>query len=310
MISQVKVFVSIVVYIPRMGGSVALESLPSVLKEVNQHFEQSETIIVNDTGVALSPEERDKLRKAGRNISLIELPFNHGLERAMTAGSEASVGDFIFEIDYPIKDIRAGLLQDAYQKCVEENVDVLSIRGTGALPLSSKAFYAFLNMLGVTDKKLTTEHIRVVSRRALNRVLKERRFLRMRKLMYSLSAFKTEALIDNGLETVNSASLGDRFSQAIDLLVGTSRLASSFSRFLAGMLGCLCILMIAYTLVIYVLGYPVSEGWGTMMIFVAFGFSGIFGILSLISGQLEILIRETQELDPYMASPPERLDNN
>ena len=47
--------------------------------------------------------------------------------------------------------------------------------------------------------------------------------------------------------------------------------------------------VIAYVIGVFVLGHPI-EGWTTMMLFLSFGFSGVFLIFAIIIKYLSIII--------------------
>ncbi len=107
-----KVFVSVVLYACNDEETVG-NALFEIDQVMHQHYENYEIILVNDGS---HDRTLDRARSATEGlrgtISIINLSRKHGTERAMTAGLNKSMGDFVFEIDstsfdFPIEIIPA-----------------------------------------------------------------------------------------------------------------------------------------------------------------------------------------------------------
>ena len=59
------------------------------------------------------------------NITIINMGFSHGLEAAMNAGIDLSIGDFVFEFDSCYMDYDKSLIMDVYFKSLE-GYDIVS----------------------------------------------------------------------------------------------------------------------------------------------------------------------------------------
>src|SRR5699024_8609507 len=101
-----KNFVSAVIYVYKAEDRIE-EFLRTVIRTFEKHFENSEIICVDDCS---TDKSIDIIKKIGQepstftNITIVNLSYYHGLERAMNAGVELAIGDFVFEFDSTILD--------------------------------------------------------------------------------------------------------------------------------------------------------------------------------------------------------------
>lgn len=306
MIWPAEVFVSAIVYVPREARSAALSMVPEILTALSWAFKEYEVILVNDSGAVL---DKEQLASAGRNIVIVDLAYEHGRERAMTAGDDLAVGDFIFEFDYPLEYVPTNLLGRAYETAGRERADIVALTCRESQAWASRAFYRLLRRLGVTSHQMATESVRLVSRRALNSMLKERRSMRFRKLMYLFSGFRYVREEDGRLNMVKDQGTLGRFSLAVDLLASMAQIGSSLSRILSVVFVLISAAMAVYAVTVRLIGFPVAEGWTTLAVFMAMGFGGVFGVLWLISRMVEITLEEIQNTTPYKVREVTRLDN-
>lgn len=119
-------FISAVVYLHKNEKNAVafFEVLANVLQD---NFKRSEIICVND---GISQDVLKTLRTADEkfpdlNITIINMGFSHGLEAAMNAGIDLSIGDFVFEFDSCYMDYDKSLIMDVYFKSLE-GYDIVS----------------------------------------------------------------------------------------------------------------------------------------------------------------------------------------
>lgn len=308
--SATDAFVSTVVYVSRDNTDAMLGLVPDLVRSLKRDFRSYEVILVHDSPEKFPDTEIKRLNEAGaEHIVLLDLAYHHGIERAMTAGADLSVGDFVIEIDYPILGTIDDLPMDLYTSATENAADIVGLVPGNSKRLGSSLFYRLLRRLGTTSDVLQTEAMRIVSRRVLNRVLKERNSFRFRKISYALSGFRYETISRSDALIPNFTNRRARFSLATDVLTSFSRFGSSVARGLSVAFGVLSILLGAYGITIRLLGMPISEGWTTLMLFLALGFSGVFFILFSLSRTIEISLQEIQNTSPYTVREVVRIDN-
>ena len=99
-LNKEKNFVSAVVYLYNEENSVKkfLTSLNELLKT---NFEKYEIICVNDTSTDNTAKAVEEFcdENSVKSLTMIDTSFFQGVENAMVAGLDISIGDFVFEFD-------------------------------------------------------------------------------------------------------------------------------------------------------------------------------------------------------------------
>ncbi len=301
-ITKDKKFISVIIHVKENHNH--LVSFLNILeKQFSPNFENYEYIIVNnsanlDINQYLTLQEKNNI---SGSINIINLSWVHNIEDAMRAGIDLSIGDFIFEFDSISLDFNSSFILEVYKICLE-GFDVVA-----AVPLLSKfsiskLFYNILSRFS-NNIELTTETFRVVSRKLLNIAAKSNNSFRYRKINYHYSGLKSKILFYQQIKTFDfkkDFSFSEKFSLAGNVLIYYSNIGTSFSWILSLIFFLASILVGIYTLISFlVLKENIQEGWTTTMLFLSLSFSGLFGILAIISKYLEILLKETKINSSY-----------
>ena len=100
MSNKEKNFASAVIYVHNTEDRIE-EFLRTIVNEMENNFEHSEIICVNDCSDDNSLSLIRKTSKAVKStsISVVNMSYFHGVELAMNAGVDISIGDFVFEFD-------------------------------------------------------------------------------------------------------------------------------------------------------------------------------------------------------------------
>ena len=168
------VFVSVVVYLHNDEKRVSnfLKNIDAILY---QRFEIYEIILVNDFSIDQTMANiRATLKEVNGNVIVFDMSRKHGLEQAMMAGLEKSVGDYVFEFDSTNIDYPLDSVYEVYRTAVT-GYDIVSASSSKISPLSSRIFYRLINKMSYLNLDLSTESFRLVTRRALNAMLKSER---------------------------------------------------------------------------------------------------------------------------------------
>ena len=297
---MIDIYASAIIYMPLHDRSKVLKSITNIHKSLEENFRNYEIILVNDSGNLISNSDQDLLKARDvKNITILNMAYFHDRENAMLAGTDLSNGDFIFEFDYPITNIKITTLVDLYNLSVENDADIVAFYNQDLEHKTSQLFYGFLKRFGYTEDMTHTECIRMISRRALNEMLRERRNFRFRKLLYLKSGFCSLVENNDDIQYANNRPNGLRMRLALDILMSVANIGSSVSKFLSLIFIAFTLLVSIYALVIYLSDLDVSSGWTTLMLFLGFGFSGIFMILFTMSRTLELLFWEVQKSVTY-----------
>jgi glycosyltransferase involved in cell wall biosynthesis len=295
-----EVFVSCLVYIDASTLSASGDILNRASSELSGSFTSFEIVAVVDTDYATSTGELGRLEPETRDrLVIVDLAYHHGIEQAMMAAAQVAVGDFIIEVDAPTRIFPFSLLAELVAHAQGEAVDVIGGVPQAGLRRSSRSFYRLIRLLRISHRPLTTETVRVVSRRALNRALADRRKLRYRKLLYLTTGFEYRQLVLPDLPAPPRTSTWRRMALAVDLLAGGSKVGSASAAALSIIFLVVSLGIGAYALVIKIIGLPILPGWTTIMAFLSIGFAGIFAVLSIIARMISIALAELFTNAPF-----------
>ena len=100
MINKEQNFASAIIYVHNAEKRVG-SFLKTIIAVMETNFHHSEIICVNDASTDGSLDEIKKVSSLASctSLSVINMSYFHGLEMAMNAGINLSIGDFVFEFD-------------------------------------------------------------------------------------------------------------------------------------------------------------------------------------------------------------------
>lgn len=300
-------FISAVAYVYNDGIYIEkfLDRLVSFLLD---NFSNSEIILVNDCSVDNSIEIIKEYSKkiSGISISLLNMSRHYGIEIAMNAGTDLSIGDYVYEFDEVYSDYENNLLLDVYKKGLE-GFDIVSASPNIKQRLSSSLFYKIFNKFSDFECKMMTETFRILSRRAINRVRSMNKIIPYRKASYSLCGLNN-ANIQYVPTKTNSKEKNKsyRFNLALESLLVFTNFGYKVSVIMVGFMLLITMFMGMYTMVIYTTGKPV-QGWTTTIMFLSIVFFGLFIIMAMIIKYLQIILQLNIQKMPYNFEGIEKL---
>jgi dolichol-phosphate mannosyltransferase len=303
-------FISAVIYACNAENTIKgfIESVELLL---SQRFEHYELIIVNDAssdGTESAVKAADYI--GAGHLMLISLPFKHGMESAMLAGLDRSVGDFVFEFDYASLNFQKEKIMEAYDEALKLGADIVGVSPRRKHNYTLRSlFYSFANMTSQHEISLHHESFRLVSRRVLNAMLSSKEIVRYRKVLYSLSGYKYMRLFyDEVAAPVSSRPMKEDFSLALDYLCSYTAFIPGLSRFIS---------FIFFTISIIIGGYAIfqamfnrqqiSAGWASIISFISIGFSGVFMVAGLLIEYMYRILIESQQRKKYSYTVVENL---
>lgn len=158
-----KNFVSLVAYLHNDSDRVTsfFQTMQKILQE---NFLKYEMIFVDD---ASEDDTVKKLRAAadgakGGMIQIIRMSYFQGVEMAMNAGTDLSIGDFVFEFDSLTADYEPSLVMEVYRRSLE-GYDIVSASPEGGQERKSAWFYRLYNHFSTNQYPLRTERFRILS---------------------------------------------------------------------------------------------------------------------------------------------------
>ncbi len=288
-----KTFVSSVIYVHNAENRIE-EFLTAIIRVMEDNFEHSEVICVNDGSNDMSAEKIKAVGKTAETsiVSIVNMSYFHGVELAMNAGRDIAIGDFVFEFDNTILDFDPEFVMDVYRRSLE-GYDIVSASPDIKEKASSRLFYKVFDRFTDLSYKMTTESFRVLSRRVINRISSMNKSVPYRKAVYAGSGLKTDNLKYKADRTKVRVSDKNekryRTGLAVDSLILFTKVGYRFSMVMTFVMMAVSILMVAYAVITYIVVHPV-EGWFTTIIFLSFAFFGLFGILTIIIKYLQLII--------------------
>jgi dolichol-phosphate mannosyltransferase len=280
-------------------------------KIMQEKFEAYEFVLVNDfckdNTIKKITEITDDIYG---DIQIVNMAWKHGIELAMLAGIDISIGDYVYEFDYTTIDYDIEVVFDLYGKCIS-GFDVVSASPQERYKYINKLFYNYLSKISYRKMKLDTETFRIVSRRCLNRVLDFKETVVYRKALYHYSGLSTSIIYyktqNNNNTRKSNFSIGEKFELAIDILINFSNIGIRVTSKLSFIFFIISVLAGIYTVNSYLTDKPIQPGWTTIMLFLSISFTGMFFILTLLSKYMIIVLEGLQDRPKYVYKSIDRI---
>lgn len=288
-----KNFVSAVIYIHNAERRVE-NFLKTVIGVLENNFEHSEIICVNDCSTDASLEMIKNVSKevSTTSISVVNMSYFHGLEVAMNAGVDLSIGDFVFEFDNTILDFDREEIMNVYHRSLQ-GYDIVSAIPDRKEKFMSKFFYKIFNHFSKFSYQMHTESYRILSRRVINRISSMNKTIPYRKAIYASQGLKTDTItykinsdIMSGLDKQERKY---RSGLAVESLILFTELGYRFSFAMTVAMMIMSAFMVIYSVIIFMTANPVA-GWTTTILFLSVAFLGLFGVLTVVIKYLQLII--------------------
>lgn len=288
-----KNFVSAIVYVH--NAEKRIESfLSTIIHTLEENFDHSEIICVNDssTDTSLSEIKEVSHKAQSTSVSVVNMSYFHGLEVAMNAGTDLSIGDFVFEFDNTVLDFPEEEIMKVYKRSLQ-GYDIVSAVPDKTEKLTSRLFYYVFDKFTDLSYEMHTESFRILSRRVINRISSMNKTIPYRKAIYANQGLKTDALkykvIAASEGKRDRTERGYRSGLAIDSLILFTKMGYRFSMTMTAIMMLMSVFIVVYSIVIFVTQNPVA-GWTTTILFLSVAFFGLFGILTIIIKYLQLLV--------------------
>lgn len=294
-----KNFISIVVQLKNSSNEL-IDFFNRINEFMENHFESFEYVVINnDDARSIGVLEKEIRPNINKNINIINLSWKHNTEDAMRAGLDLAIGDFIIEFDKVVKGLNTDKIMESYQTCLEGNDVVSVVPKNKNLKITSKLFYKILNKVSYKRMDLTTEIFRIVSRRALYRVMSDDDNFKYRKAAFHYSGFQTKNIIYDDNYKDKSNDILHNLELGSNILIYYSNLGSKISAILSLIFLVLSALGGTYTIYSYFTVQNIEPGWTTIMLYLTGSFTGLFAILTFISKYLEVTLKEIRGSSSY-----------
>ena len=304
-----KNFVSVVVYVHNNEEGVQkfLTEITAYIKNLFEHYE----IICVDDGSTDNTVQAIKyyVSKNGEAVTVIEMGFHQGLELAMNAGVDLSIGDFVFEFDFVDISYELDEIYTIYKLCLEGN-DIVAACPEKNRNICSKIFYSLFNVVSKTSYKLQTDLFRILSRRAINRIRSMSNVLPYRKAVYANCGLTMKNHIFKSKldfsKTKNDRKASYRLGLAVDTFILYTNVAYKLASFFSIFMLIVSALISLYAVTIRIRGIPV-EGWTSMVLVMCFGFFGLSFLITILIKYTELILKTVFAHQKYIVQSVERM---
>ena len=213
-------FISAVLYLSDFSGD-AERFTTNLLETLRSYFDHYEVIIVDDCSTKHEEFLKELLPSlADSTITVVHMSVKQGIESCLCAGLDVSIGDFVFEFDTLEFVFDKTLLWDVYQEALKGN-DIVSVEPRQN-SISRNLFYKLFNRYSNADYDISASAFRLVSRRAINRVLELNMSSAFRQAVYASCGLK-----NSRIEFKGSAS--PRKARGLSLAIDSFLLYTEFS---------------------------------------------------------------------------------
>jgi len=302
-------FISAVVYLHN-NSRLALNNFVSKLYSfLDERFYNFEIILVNDgSSHDVSAFLKQELKELSeKQISIINLTYKCGLEIAIQVGVDFTIGDLVFEIDNidNISDIMN--LERLYKKSLE-GFDIVSLQPIKNRNTSSSLFYAILNNSFKNNINFKSQVAHILTRRAINSISKIKDKTRYRKILHHYSGY-TKAVVEyNPDKKISSeAKFKEKLKMSTDLIFLFTNIGHKFNSLLVIIFLGISMFLGVYTMYQFFFNKSLIEGWTSVMLFLAFGFSGVFLVLLIINKYFSLLFKEIRTHPSFLIKNIEKI---
>lgn len=306
-----KNFISAVVYVRNVENIIS-EFIEKLNKVLDEHFLKYEIILVNDGSIDDSVKKIKDASKKIKNasISIINMSHYQGKELAMNAGLDLSIGDFVYEFDTVVIDYDLNTIFDAYKKSLE-GYDIVNITSNSKRRTTSAVFYKIFNKYSNYQYKIDTETFRLLSRRAINRVNAINKTVPYRKAVLANCGLKLTTITYKPNSKIkiefDRYTVKEREKNAFDALILFTDVSYKVAMWVIFILILIILSVITYTVYTFITNNPIS-GWTSTILFLSFGFLGIFVILAMILKYLQVIVNLVFKKTNYLVESIEKLN--
>jgi dolichol-phosphate mannosyltransferase len=311
--AKYKKFVSIVAYMCNQEEYVE-SFIEGVMGKCTELFEKCELILVNDASTDMSLQKvRDYLNENHKPymVSIVRLATRQGMEPAMNAGRDMSIGDFIYEFDDMVIDYDSAVIEQAFEACLKGN-DIVSVSSGTGVKLSSKLFYGIYNRFSHSQNPIGNETFRLLSRRAVNRVKAMGVYIPYRKAVYMNSGLKVTSITYDSISGGGNLHSVKKYRSelAIDSFIYFTNVMEKISLAISVAFFIVAILVVIYVIQSYLMDDHLEAGWVSIMGFLSVAFVGVFSLLTIILKYLSVLVNLVFRQQRYLIEDIEKISGS
>lgn len=305
-----KKFVSLIVYLHNNENEIK-NFFETTVSKIADKFSQFELICVDDAcedNTLSIIAECVHAIASETMVNVVHMSYYQGLEASMNAGRDLAIGDFVYEFDTCFVDYEMDVLDRIYEKLLE-GYDVVSAASDAKSPFTSRLFYRIYNA-SVTEKacKIGPETLRIISRRAINRVKSMGTYIPYRKAVYANCGLKNCSLTYTSIvRRRDGKKTAERMGLAFDSFIYFTDALEKLSKGLCVFFLLTTVFIGVYILSDVILRHNTADGWLSIMGFLSVGFFGMFLLFTVVLKYLSSIINLVFKQKRYVISDIEKI---
>jgi glycosyltransferase involved in cell wall biosynthesis len=255
------------------------------------------------------------LAKKDKRIVFLELSRNFGHQAALTAGLDASQGDFVISLDadgqHPPEMIAQmiELFEQGYDIVQAQRID--EEKSVSFKQLTSSAFYRLINRISGTRVEPGAADFRGMSRQAVDAVKAMPEYHRFLRGMISWIGYKSIILPyrqPNRIAGQSKYSLKKMFRLAMDAIFSFSLVPLYIGLSAGGIFFCLAALEIVYVLSFWVRGETstLAPGWSSLMFVILITSGMLMVLLGFVGVYVGYIFQEVKRRPQYLLKDGEK----
>lgn len=270
-------------------------------------------IFVNDGSSDATQESLSALAHADKRIHVLSFTRNFGHQAALTAGLDASKGDFVITLDgdgqHPPGKIpeMIQLFKQGYDIVQAQRIDQQAM---SFKQITSAGFYAAINRLSGTQLVPGAADFRGMSREAVDALKQMPEFHRFLRGMISWMGYRSIILPYHEQKRVagrSKYSLGRMFRLAMDAIFSFSLVPLYVGLSAGGIFFCLAALEMIYVLSFWVTGRTsnLAPGWSSLMFVILIVSGMLMVVLGFIGIYVGYIFQEVKRRPTYLLKKDE-----
>jgi glycosyltransferase involved in cell wall biosynthesis len=302
--ARADLFVSVIAPL-RDDGTIVEEFLTELGAVLRATYANYEIVLVDDASEDETVARVEGLLGTVECVRLIRLSRSFGVEVAITAGLETSIGDFVV-VMMPETDPPA-LIPEIVESCRNGAGIVTGVTQTdqprsAAASLMARAFRWYARRFWRTDVLTDATHFRVLSRQAVNAFTQLRDGYRQLRWYSATIGFRAASFGYAPLRRSGRAgqrSFWAHAVEAIEMIIVNSRHPLRFASHLGLLASGANLLYLCYVVAVYLFRDHVAEGWTTLSLQQGVMFFLVFVVLTVLSEYTGRILEETRHRPLY-----------
>jgi len=269
-------------------AGVVEQTYSKICESIHSLSHNFHIFFVDDGSTDATAESLLALARAEKNITVLTLARNFGHQAALSAGLDASRGDFVISMDadgqHPPELIpqMIELFTSGYDIVQAQRIE--EAQTASFKQVTSSAFYALINRISGTQMTSGAADFRGMSRQAVDALKSMPEYHRFLRGMIAWMGYRSVILPYHEVKRVagtSKYSLGKMFRLAMDAIFSFSLVPLYIGLSAGGIFFCLAALEMIYVLSFWVTGRTsnLAPGWSSLMF-----------VILIVSGMLMVLL--------------------